>query len=75
MVQFLPVMDTECLPNQVDMMDDTSPSGKAGLIQSSRYVVLQALRVVTGKFAIEIICVEVGNKKTEKNLTAASPSH
>jgi len=40
MVQFLPVMDTECLPNQVDMMDDTSPSGKAGLIQSSRYVVL-----------------------------------
>lgn len=40
MVQFLPAMDTECLPNQVEMMDRISPSGKAALTQSSRYVML-----------------------------------
>lgn len=39
-VQFLPDMDTECLPNQVEIMDHISPSGKPALIQSSGYVML-----------------------------------
>lgn len=36
-MQFFPITDTECLPNQVEITDRISPSGKAALFQRSRH--------------------------------------